>query len=262
MENQLGLLTVQTPLEPGSEPKRVDKTPLQAENDYRKIIGLLMHAAIHTRPDILYAVSYLATKLGNPTAFDRKQAIRVVKYLAGTPTLGLTFSSFGPIELFGYVDASYLSYTDGKGHSGMSFSIGDDAAFYSRSFKQKLVSRSSTEAEIQALDQAVVEVEWLRWLLHELGYAPKDPTIVFQDNMSCIQIANGEADPSPRTRHYAMRYFYVKQAVEEHSVVLKYLATTDHTADILTKQPTTVHLFLKLRAKLMSCADTPTGIPT
>ena len=50
--------------------------------------------------------------------------------------------------------------------------------------KKQLVSRSSTEAEIQALDQAVVEVEWLRWLLHELGYAPTDPTIVFQDNMS------------------------------------------------------------------------------
>ena len=261
MEDTLGKLTVPTPLDPAGEPKRVDSTPLKENNDYRKIIGLLMHAAIHTRPDILYAVSYLATKLAKPTAYDRKQAIRVVKYLAGTPTLGLTFSSNGPIELFGYVDASYLAHPDAKGHSGMSFTIGEDnAAFYSRSFKQKLVGRSSTEAEIQALDQAVVEVEWLRWLLSELGYAPNDPTIIFQDNMSCIQIANGTADVSPRTRHYAMRYFYVRQAVEEHSVVLQYLATTDHTADILTKQPSTVHLFLSLRAKLMNCENTPTGL--
>ena len=87
--------------------------------------------------------------------------------------MGLRFSSHGPIELFGYVDASYLAHEDAKGHTGMSYSIGEgNAAFYSRSFKQKLVGRSSTEAEIQALDQAVVEVEWLRWLLSELGYLP------------------------------------------------------------------------------------------
>ena len=90
-----------------------------------------------------------------------------------------------------------------------------------------------------------------------IEYEPTTPTVVFQDNMSSIQIANGTADISPRTRHYAMRYFYVKQAIEEHSVVLQYIATQDHTADILTKQPTTVHLFQSLRAKLMNCADTP-----
>ena len=177
--------------------------------------------------------------------------------------LGLTFSAYGHVELFGYVDASYLAHDDAKGHSGMSYTIGENnAAFYSRSFKQKLVGRSSTEAEIQALDQAVVEVEWLRWLLHELGYAPSDPTIIFQDNLSCIQIAEGTADASPRTRHYAMRYFYVKQALEEHSVILKYLPTQDHTADILTKQPATVTQFLELRAKLMNCEVTPSGSPT
>ena len=58
-----------------------------------------------------------------------------------------------------------------------------------------------------------------------------------------------------------MRYFYVKQAIEEHSVVLKYLATSDHTADILTKQPTTVGVFLTLRAKLLNCENTVTGLP-
>ena len=172
MEHLLGITSVPTPMEPGGEPKHIDKTPVDI-SEYRKIIGLLMYVAIHTRPDILFAVSYLATKLAAPTAYHKKQALRVVKYLAGTPTLGLRFSSHGPIELFGYVDASYLAHEDAKGHTGMSYSIGEgNAAFYSRSFKQKLVGRSSTEAEIQALDQAVVEVEWLRWLLSELGYLP------------------------------------------------------------------------------------------
>ena len=260
MEHLLGTITYATPLDPAGEPKRMDTTPTDI-NEYRKIIGLLMHAAIHTRPDILYAVSYLATKLSQPTVYYRKQALRVVSYLAGTPTLGLTFSAKGPIELFGFVDASYLTHDDAKGHSGWSFSLSEhDAGFYSKSSKQKLVSRSSTEAEIQALDMAVVDAEWLRFLMTELGYTPSNPTIIFQDNTSCIQIAEGTAAPSLRTRHYAMRYFYVKQALEEHSVILKYLATQDHTADILTKQPATKQLFLALRAKLMNCANTESGL--
>ena len=74
MEYLLNVFTFPTPLEPGGEPKRVDRTLLKENNDYHKIIGLLMHAAIHTRLDILFAVSYLATKLAAPTAYDRKQA--------------------------------------------------------------------------------------------------------------------------------------------------------------------------------------------
>jgi hypothetical protein len=34
MEHLLGVFSVPTPLEPGGEPKRVDKTPLKEDNDY------------------------------------------------------------------------------------------------------------------------------------------------------------------------------------------------------------------------------------
>ena len=54
-----------------------DTTPYDISK-YRSPIGLLNHAAIHTRPDILYITSELAC------VSDYTAAIRVVKYLQAT----------------------------------------------------------------------------------------------------------------------------------------------------------------------------------
>ena len=60
---------------------------------------------------------------------------------------------------------------------------------YSASKKQKLVTKSSTEAELVALTSAMEEVLWLRGLLEELGY-PQPSTKIEQDNKSTILLAN------------------------------------------------------------------------
>ena len=59
----------------------------------RQIIGLLNHLAIHTRPDILFAVSSLATKIMDANEYYIEQAMHIVRYLKGTINLGLVFSS-------------------------------------------------------------------------------------------------------------------------------------------------------------------------
>ena len=58
-------------------------------------------------------------------------------------------------------------HRDGKGHSGYCFAIGDHdtAMLWSRSYKQKTVATSSTEAEV-----AAGEIIWFRDLMQELGF--------------------------------------------------------------------------------------------
>ena len=65
--------------------------------------------------------------------------------LEGTRDLRLTFSNKGNLELIGYADASYLTHHDAKSHSGLAYSLGEGstACFFSKSSKQKLVTRSS-----------------------------------------------------------------------------------------------------------------------
>lgn len=228
--------------------------------DYQQVLGLLMYAACHTRPDISYAVSLLATRVSKPTIHDLTIAYRVVRYLYTTRDLGLTFSADGAVTMYGYVDAAYNLHPDAKGHTGILLTLGlGDAPFCHRSKKQSTVARSSTESEYAAVDTAVLDIEFFRRLLHDLGYRQDHPTTVFQDNMSTITVLQSE-NYTARTKHYAMRYHYIRQAVEEQSIVFEYLPTHQHTADIMTKAIGSRQLFFNLRAQLLNCQPTPSGI--
>ena len=65
----------------------------EKQNELRKIIGLLNHIAIHTRPDILFAVSRLSTNIMNANDEYIHDGKYIIKYLKGTKDLGMTFST-------------------------------------------------------------------------------------------------------------------------------------------------------------------------
>jgi hypothetical protein len=57
-----------------------------------------------------------------------------------------------------------------------------------QSSKQKIVSRSSTEAELISLSDSVSEVIWCKDFLESQGYQLAPP-VIYQDNMSTMAIA-------------------------------------------------------------------------
>ena len=65
----------------------------EKQHELRKIIGLLNHIAIHTRPDILFAVSRLSTNIMNANDEYINDGKYIIKYLKGTKDLGMTFST-------------------------------------------------------------------------------------------------------------------------------------------------------------------------
>ena len=82
-----------------------------------------------------------------------------LKYLWGTQNLKLTLSIDKVGIMIWYVDASYAVHHDCKGHSGGLLTMGKGAK---SSFlqKQKLNTRSSTEAELVGIDDAIAQVFW------------------------------------------------------------------------------------------------------
>ena len=64
--------------------------------------------------------------------------------------------------LEGYSDSNWISDADEiKATSGYVFTIRGGAVFW-KSYKQTILTRSTLEAELTALDTATVEAEWLR----------------------------------------------------------------------------------------------------
>jgi hypothetical protein len=145
--------------------------------------------------------------------------------------------------LHAYVDASYGVHEDGKSHTGAVMTLGC-GAIYARSSKQKIVCKSSTEAELVAITDSIGEVIWLRGFLVALGYA-LPPAILYQDNQGTIALCE-RGGAGHRTKHVKIRNFWVKERIDDGDIVVEYMPTEIMVADVLTK-PLQGARFVKLR---------------
>jgi len=210
-----------------------DKSPVD-QTTYLQMVGALNFLAQCTRADMLYSLSMVAQECAHPTGRDRRRVQRIFEYLANTQDYGICFEP-GPIQLSCWVDASFNCYADGKGHFGYGFSLGlNDAMFYAKSQKMKLVTLSSTEAEYVALCEAATEVVWLRRLLRDIGFAQDSPTIVYEDNKSCIDMVNNRSRHQA-SKHINPKYHFVRAKQQKKVIDVQYISTNDQLADLFTK---------------------------
>ena len=61
-----------------------------------------------------------------------------------------------------------------------------------RSKKQNVVARSSAEAEFRGMTLGICEVLWLRLLLMDLGYLPRQPVRLYCDNKETCDIVHNQ----------------------------------------------------------------------
>nr|ABF98465.1 retrotransposon protein, putative, Ty1-copia subclass [Oryza sativa Japonica Group] len=167
---------------------RKNKRIARNQLEYSQIIGSLMYLASATRPDISFAVSKLSRFTSNPGDDHWRALERVMRYLKGTVELGLHYTGY-PAVLEGYSDSNWISDVDEiKATSGYVFTLGGGAVSW-RSCKQTILTRSTMEAELTALDTATVEAEWLRDLLMDLPVVEKPvPAILMNcDNQTTCE---------------------------------------------------------------------------
>jgi len=111
-----------------------------------------------------------------------------------------------------------------------------------------MITRSSSESELVALEDASTYAVWYAILLNDFGFPNVRPITIFQDNQSTIIMAI-QGPSFKRTKHLLGRESYVKERILEGDIVLKYLPTGIMTADMLTKpvkRPTLEKLLKRL----------------
>jgi len=132
----------------------------------------------------------------HPDSDNYKKLSQVMKYLCGTKDLTLTMEADkGPKW---WVDSSYAVHPDMSSHSGIYMTLGKGMV-YPTSSKQKLNTKSSTEAELVAIDDSMAQVLWTRhFLAAQVEHIPT--TTIYQDNKSTILLAgNWKTSSSKRT---------------------------------------------------------------
>ncbi len=114
---------------------------------FHSIVAKLLYVSHGGRLDIQLPVAFLCTRVSCSTEQDWTKLKRVLEYLNGTLEDVQIIGADNLSKMKTWVDASYAVHTDMKSHMGGVVSF-DTGVVMGKSSKQKLNTKSSTEAEL------------------------------------------------------------------------------------------------------------------
>ncbi|KAJ0802818.1 putative RNA-directed DNA polymerase [Helianthus annuus] len=227
-----GCKGVVTPMNKGEKLQGSDSGKVNG-TEFRSLVGGLLYLT-HTRPELAFAVGFIARYMQCPTSIHYGAARRILRYVSATLEYGIWYEGGAAVKVIGYSDSDWArSDEDRKSISAYVFSIGSSVVSWS-SKKQQVVALSSTEAEYISATGAACQAVWMRQLLSELGYKQEEATEIYCDNESAIFMSKNAAFHS-RSKHIDIKFHYIKSMVDSKQIKLKPCKTEDQIADLLTK---------------------------
>ena len=216
----------------------------------RSGVAKLLFIATRVRPDILLPVNYLCSRANKFNEDDYKKFIHILEYLNKDSERGIILRRSENLMINVYADASFGCHKEDcfKSHSGLVIQVGN-STIYSKTSKQKIVTTSSTEAELVCASDAIPIVYYIRdWLLE------KNVEIIqvnlMQDNLSTIQLINNGNINSLRSKHISIKYHAIREKVRNGEIKIQHCSTDKMIADALTK-PLHGQQFRNLKDKIL-----------
>lgn len=228
------ILPAATPIETSYLNNTADSPLLPPENNFRSLLGSLLHLATQTRFDIQFAISKIASQAANPSENDYNALIRVCRYLKSTSNYCLSFARDAPLDFVGFSDADFAEDKETrKSTTGSIWTLaGTAVSWFSK--QQELVTLSSTEAELVAATFSIKEGLWINRILQELGLNKSDAITLCIDNQSTINIISG-SKITQRTKHIDVKYMHARELFKSNRLLVRHVPTEDNLADIGTK---------------------------
>ncbi|KAL9299037.1 putative RNA-directed DNA polymerase [Arabidopsis thaliana] len=138
----------------GSISSPVFDNPVQ----YRRLVDRFIYLTI-TRPDLSYAVHILSQFMQTPLEAHWHAALRLVRYLKGSPDQGILLRSDSALSLTAYCDSDYNACPQTRcSLSAYVLYLGDSPILW-KTKKQDTVSSSSAEAEYRAMAYTLKEIK-------------------------------------------------------------------------------------------------------
>ena len=152
------------------------------------------------RRDIQTAVAFLMTRVCVPDKDNWGKLKRILKYLKGTRDLKLTLFVDYMSMIKWWIDVSYTTHDDCKGHRGAIMSLGKGVTI-NASNKHRVQGRSSTDVELIGVHDTLLQVLWTKYPIEAQGYKV-DHNKVHQDNKSAQLLeTNGHFSTGKGMKH-------------------------------------------------------------
>ena len=210
-----------------------------------KLVMKAMYIGKHFRPDILVMAHCISRMITKATEHDWNKLVHLLQYIRGTRDYGLMLRPGNSLALTKYCDSSLgnqydLASTSGDatyfGACGRGVHNGGNPIDWSTKV-QKTRSINSCHAELICLTDSVPKIiEMRNFLIEEGAINAKEPTLIFEDNVSCINIATEGRDAAgPMSRHLDLRAIWFKDYLTRSELRIAHLRTDLMRADLLTK---------------------------
>ena len=287
-----------TPMESGIQLQPTDSDrprPLEVQR-YQELIGGLLYLSTNLRPDITYAVSSLSQFMNCAERKHWKAAKRILRYLSGTKNIGLQYISSDnatairidtsgvaslkqrnrtccickkehpQTELSCLTDADYAASFTRRSRTGYVCKMNSNIIMW-RSRLQNVVSLSTCEAELYALVDGGLEMEFIRKLHFELSQLkPFEDHITTKawklrcDNQATIKAVQEPGSKVKVTKHIDVRHSWINEKLENKMIDLCYVSTKENVADMFTKPlPKTQFEYLRKKLGLYMGESTVSG---
>ena len=225
-----------------SVPLRVDVKLEEFDGDegvenwpFRELLGGLIWLSISTHPDISNAVRAVARYCTAPRVIHWKAALDMLEYVEGTNEYIITSQrgTLSSILLKVFADAEYASKATGRRwvSSRAIMCGGTSVCWFPRA--QKCVTLSTSEAEYDALGDAVKELLYFRQVWHFMLLGKVMPCFpAFEDNQGAVQLAQNPVMNSI-SKHIDVRHHFLREHVRQRDIEIMHFEFQH--ADIFTK---------------------------
>ena len=215
----------------------------EAQTNFRKGVGKLLHLMKWSRPEVLNSVRDLSRFMTNGAGLAHKTAMdTVMKYVVATPERGLVLKPDAVWDgtkdfvftITGRSDSDFAKCPETRKSVTGYTAFLNGAPFKMRSVMQNVVALSVTEAEEVAATECVQDMLFAMHLLESMGLQVKKPMILEIDNKGSKDIVDSWST-SGRTRHIAVKHNFLRELKEEGTLSVKWISTDENTSDMFTK---------------------------
>ncbi|KNZ56887.1 hypothetical protein VP01_2294g4 [Puccinia sorghi] len=241
MLDMVNCKSVKTPLTPSTQLHAATDEDhqefLKLNVNYRTYTGILNYLACRTRPDLASAVSLLSRFNQRPGISHWKEMLHCWKYLKGTQDLGLLLkpnvNSLSRRVQF-YTDATWAEDQETRVSQSGSIAFWKSCPILWNSKKQKNITLSSTESEMNALSDGEQENQWLTFLLEELWKQKLDPTVFHVDNRGIMEKLK-HFGLNSKTKHLDIKIKNLRDKFMKKEIDVKLVPSGVMIADSLSK---------------------------
>jgi hypothetical protein len=257
-----------TPVQLTEQPDDTQRLDKKGITTVQQIVGTFLFYARAVDNTMLPALNALGTQQANATEMTQTRIKQFLDYCASHKDATIRYRA-SDMELKIHSDAAYLVESKARSREGGHFYMGNkeqektpdinNGAVHTNATLLKVVVSSAAEAEVGALFGNTKIGATLRTTLEDMGH-PQPATIVITDNTTASGIVN-DTIKQRRSRAFDMRYYWVRDRIEQGQFKVIWQPAAVNMADYFTKHHTAAH-HRAMRPIYLYTIGSPTLIPS